>query len=130
MPELEGEGHVVVNCHVRVERIVLEDHRDVAILGGDVVDDLAVDDHLALAYLLQAGYHAQSRGLAAAGGTDEHDELLVSDVDVEVLHRYDALVGDLKVDLALLDGLLTLLFLFLLTGGVGVDFLYVFEDYL
>ena len=132
MAQLEGEGHVVVNRHVGVERVVLEDHRDVAVLGSDVVDDLAVDDDLALGDLLEAGNHAQGGGFAAAGGADEHDELLVGDVDIEIVHRDDAAFGDLKVDLVLFDGLFALfgLFLLLVTGGVGVDFHYVFEDYL
>src|SRR3712207_7416064 len=36
--QLEPEGHVVVHGHVRVERVVLEDHGEVAILRLDVVD--------------------------------------------------------------------------------------------
>ena len=39
--QLQAEGHVVVDAHVRVERVVLEDHRDVAVLRRDVVDDAA-----------------------------------------------------------------------------------------
>ena len=34
MPELQPEGHVLIDRHVRVERVVLEDHGDVAVLGG------------------------------------------------------------------------------------------------
>src|SRR5579871_6641261 len=40
---LEAKGHVVIDAHMRIERIVLEDHRDVAIHRRQVVDDLAVD---------------------------------------------------------------------------------------
>jgi hypothetical protein len=29
---------------VRIEGVALEDHRDVAILGGDIVDDPLADD--------------------------------------------------------------------------------------
>ena len=41
---LEAEGHVVVHAHVRVERVVLEHHGDVAVHGRQVVDHLAVDE--------------------------------------------------------------------------------------
>ena len=34
--------------------------------------------------LLQTGDHAQGGGLAAAGGTDQNDELLVLDIQAEV----------------------------------------------
>ena len=37
---LQPERHVLVDVHVRVERVVLEDHRHVARLRRQVVDDL------------------------------------------------------------------------------------------
>jgi hypothetical protein len=40
--ELQAEGHVLVQVHVRVQRVGLEDHRDAAFGGGHVVDDLAL----------------------------------------------------------------------------------------
>ena len=43
LAQLQPERHVVVDRHVRVERVALEDHRDVAILRGDVVDDALAD---------------------------------------------------------------------------------------
>ena len=42
-------------------------------------------------------YHAQGRGLSATGGAYQHDKFLVCNVKVELLHRYDALVGNLKI---------------------------------
>ena len=39
----EREGHVLPHRHVRVERVGLEHHRDVTVLGRLVVDHLAVD---------------------------------------------------------------------------------------
>ena len=46
---------VVVHGHVRVERVVLEDHRDVAILRRDVVHDPVADLDRAVGDRLQAG---------------------------------------------------------------------------
>ena len=126
LAELEGERHVLINGHVGVERVVLEDHRDVAVLRGDIVHELAVDVQLALGDLLKTGDHAQRRGFAAAGGTDENDELLIRDVKIELLHRDDALIGDLKIDLLLLSVVL-LLFLLPLTADERVDLLDVFQ---
>jgi hypothetical protein len=86
--DLEGEAHVVGDRHVRVERVVLEDHGDVAVLGGQV-GDVAVTDPgcLPLVDFLEAGEHAQRGGLSRTGGTDEDEELAVLDVDVQLLHR-------------------------------------------
>ena len=42
--DLEPERHVAVDRHVRVERIALEHHRDVAVLALQIIDDL--DDRM------------------------------------------------------------------------------------
>ena len=73
--------------HVRVERVVLEHHRDVPLLGRQVGDVAVTDADLAAGHLLQAGEHPQAGGLAAAGGADEDEELAVLDLEVEVVHR-------------------------------------------
>jgi len=84
---LEREGHVVVGRHVRVEGVVLEDHGDVAILRGQIVDHPAADADRARGHRLQPGDHAQRRRLAAAGRPHEDDKLAVSDLEVELGDR-------------------------------------------
>jgi hypothetical protein len=66
--DLQAIGHVLVHRHVRIERIVLEHHGDVALLGFQVIDHAIADDDLSAADLLQPCDHAQQRGLAAAEG--------------------------------------------------------------
>ena len=78
--DLEGEPHVLGDRHVRVERVVLEDHRHVAILRQDVVHDRAADRERPERDVLQAGQHPQRGRLAAARGADEDHELAVGDV--------------------------------------------------
>jgi hypothetical protein len=63
-----------------------------AIARRNVVDDLSGDQDLTAGDFLQARDHAQSRGLAAARGADQHDELLVGDVEVDAFHRLYAAV--------------------------------------
>ena len=128
--QLEGEGHIIINSHVGIERVVLEDHGDVAVLRGDVVHELAVDVQLALGDLLQTGDHAERCGFAAAGRADEDDEFLVLDVEVELLHGDDALLGDLKVVLLLGDFVTLFLLLFLLfPTDERVDLFYIDQTY-
>ena len=86
--------------HVRVERVVLEHHRDVAVLGRHVVDDPVVRSRLAHGDLLEPGDHPQRGRLAAARRADEHDELAVGDVEIRSFDRR----GPVGVDLADLLG--------------------------
>jgi hypothetical protein len=60
--------HVVEHAHVRVQRVVLEHHRDVAVLGLELVDHAVADDDLARRDGLRARDHAQERRLAAPEG--------------------------------------------------------------
>ncbi len=83
-------GHVVVDAHMRIERVVLEHHRDVAIGGLDLVDDAAADIDLAACDGLEPRDHAQQRGLAAAGRADQHAELAVADLEVDAFDRLEA----------------------------------------
>jgi hypothetical protein len=85
--------------HVRVERVVLEHHGDVAVLGRHVVDHAVADGDLAAGDLLEPGDHAQQRGLAAARRADQHDELAVLDVEADVFHGGDILALVAFVDL-------------------------------
>jgi hypothetical protein len=85
----EPEAHGVEDAHVRVERVFLEHHGDVAAARRDVVDHLAADRDLARCNLLEPGDHPQCRRFAAARRADEHDELLVLGLEVDPLHGLD-----------------------------------------
>ncbi len=79
----QAERDVLVDGQVRVERVALEHHRDVAVTRRHVVDDALADPQRALGDLLEAGDHPQRRRLAAPGRPDEHHELAVGDLEVE-----------------------------------------------
>ena len=91
LAQLQAEGHVVIHGHVWIQGVVLEHHGYVAVLGGYVVGKGVADVQLALAYFLKAGNHTQGGGLAAAGGSNQDDKLLVFNLQVEVRNsRYAA----------------------------------------
>ena len=83
--QAQREGHVVVDAHVRIQRVALEDHRQVALAAGRVGDVAAVELEAAAVDLGEPGDHAQQGGLAAAGGADEDDELALLDGQVHAL---------------------------------------------
>jgi hypothetical protein len=40
MADLEAERHVVIDGHVRIKGVALEDHRDIAVLRGAIVANI------------------------------------------------------------------------------------------
>ena len=80
---LEVEADVLGDRHVRVQRVGLEDHRDVAVLRRQRGDVAIADVDRALVDRLEPGQHPQRRRLAASRWADEHEELAVGDGQVE-----------------------------------------------
>ncbi len=75
---------------MRVERVALEHHRDVALVRGDVVHDLLVEDQIAVRDLLEPCNHVEGRGFAAARGAEQDDELAILDIEVEIAYGMEA----------------------------------------
>jgi hypothetical protein len=98
----EGEGKIAVDGHVRVQRVVLEDHRDVPVARRDAVHHLAADGDRAGGGLLQAGDQPQRCCLAAARGPHQHEELAVGHLERHVGDRADP-TGELLRDLVQAD---------------------------
>ncbi len=90
--QAKPERHVFRDCHVRIERVVLEHHRDVAVLWRHIVDDVAPDHDVAVGDVLKAGDHPQRGRFSAAGRPDQHDKLMVGDVEIDAAHRLDVVV--------------------------------------
>ncbi len=93
LPVAQRERHVVVDRHMRIQRIVLEHHRDVAVARGDLVDGAGIDQDFAVGNVLQAGQHAQRGRLAAAGGPDQHDELAIADGEIDGVNHLQRAVA-------------------------------------
>ncbi len=71
---LEPERDVVLDRHVRKERVALEDGVDVALVGRQADDVLLAEEDPALARLLEPADHAQRRRLPASGGAEQREE--------------------------------------------------------
>eukprot|EP01042_Synura_sphagnicola_P033671 gene33670-43222_t len=80
---LETESHVLVDIHVRVQRVALEHHGDAALGRRQVIDYFAADGQLAAADVFQTAQHAQQRRFATAGRADQDAEFTVVDVQIE-----------------------------------------------
>ena len=95
LAQLKRERHVFINRHVRIKCVILEHHRDVAVLWRNIIYQLIANVKFAAADFLKAGHHAQRRRLSAARRTHKHNELLVRNLQVELLHRDHIFVVDL-----------------------------------
>ena len=91
-PEAKRERHVLPDGHVRIERIALEDHRDVTVRGRHVVDHAPSDGERAAGDRLESGDHSQRRALAASGRADQHHELPGPDGEIDAMHGDDSSV--------------------------------------
>ncbi len=89
----QREADVLGDRHVRVERVALEHHGDVAIAGLEARDVAAVDRDRAAVGLLEAGDDPQRRRLARARGAQQREELARLDVEVQALERDDRTMG-------------------------------------
>ena len=85
----QRELQVLPHGHVRVERVVLEDHRDVAVLRRHVGDVPPGDRDLAGRGRLEAGDQPQQRRLAAARGPEQDHELALAAGERDVVDRDD-----------------------------------------
>src|SRR5262249_57258360 len=84
---------VLSDGEVRLEVVVLDQRRDVAVLRLLVRHVAFADPDAARVDLLEAREHAERGRLARAGRADEHHEFAVLDVEVERVDRRDGGAG-------------------------------------
>jgi hypothetical protein len=80
---LQREAEVALDRHVRVERVVLEDHRDIAVAGLDEVRQPTIDVDLAVGGVLQACDELEDRAFATARRPQQDEELAGWDGQVD-----------------------------------------------
>ena len=90
--EPQGERHVSRDVHVRIERVRLKDHRDVARLGRCARHVPVADADGAAGDRLQARHHPQRRRLPATGRTHDDHELALADVERELRDHHGGAV--------------------------------------
>ncbi len=84
----QGEGHVFKDVQVGEQGVLLKDGVHTPLVGGHVVDLLPQEEDVALVRRLKAADEPQQGRLAAAGGAEQGDKLVVVDVQVDAFqHR-------------------------------------------
>ena len=88
-PHPQTEGDVLRHGHVREQRIVLEDHADIAREGLQVLDMPPLEVDLAGVRREEPGDQPERRRLAASRRSEQGDELALRDGQVERAHGGD-----------------------------------------
>ena len=84
MRQLQRKFQILVDRQMGVERIALENHRDTALRGRHIIDDLLKERNLALIRPFEPRHDPQQRGLAAARGADDDNELAFGDFQIDI----------------------------------------------
>jgi hypothetical protein len=83
----QRKGKVLAHCKVRVERVLLEDHRHVALRGHVGQNTGPIDAHIAGIGGFQPRDQPQRRGLAGPGRAKQNNEGPVGDRHADALQR-------------------------------------------
>src|SRR5271166_2698852 len=79
LSDRKWEGDVLLDAHVREERVVLEHHADIALIRRKPIDRLAGEGDHALARSFEAGQHIEGGGLTGTGWPEERQEFAAPD---------------------------------------------------
>ena len=77
--DVQTERDILRNIQVRKQRVALENRVDLTLIRRNVVQTLAVEEHIAGIRLLKAADNAQRGRFAAAGRTEQRHELTALD---------------------------------------------------
>ena len=69
---------------MREDRVILENHADIALVGRDIVDDLSVKSDGSAFNGVKARNHAQQSRFAASGRTEQRKELAFLHIQIQV----------------------------------------------
>ena len=81
--------HVVEYAHVRIERVVLEHHGDVAFRWVEAGHVVPIDQHAAGGWTLQPGDQTQQGRLATARRADDDQHLAIGERQVDAVQHID-----------------------------------------
>nr|GEX10615.1 hypothetical protein [Tanacetum cinerariifolium] len=95
--EVQREGQVFADGHVRVQGVGLKHHRQVALGRSDLGDLAAIKLDTAAGDVFQAGDQAQQGGFAAARRANENHELAVFHVQVDAFDDLVAIEAFLQI---------------------------------
>ena len=93
LAHLQRERQVLLDRFVRIQRIVLEHHGDVAVFRIEIIHQLVANVDIAVRDLDQSRHQVQGRRFSAAGWADQRHELAILDREGHIVDRHNLAVG-------------------------------------
>ena len=109
MEVFEGKGDILADREMRIQGILLENHRQIPKLGHDAFHVLPVNQKLPGRHILKARNHPKYRALAAARRPVQNDKLARINRQAVLLHRNNAFIRGIGHPPLLLQEFLCLL---------------------
>src|SRR6059058_4964577 len=97
LPHLQAERNVLPGRQMRKQRIRLEHHADIALVGRLPCDVLTADDHPSAVGLLQTRDQAQRRRFTTAGWPEQSDQLARGHRQTQAVERRHPGVATMEV---------------------------------
>ncbi len=82
--QIQTERNILIHIHMRIERIILEHHRNVAVLWRYLVHKPVADIYFTFRDGLKPRDHTQSGGLPASRRAYQDNEFLILDLQVQI----------------------------------------------
>src|SRR5580692_8866709 len=90
---LQAEGDVLLDGHVREQRVRLKHHVDRPLIRWHAGHILAVDEYLPRARRFESAQHAQQRGFAATRGAQQAEYFALVDFQADIVDRLEIAEG-------------------------------------
>ena len=73
---------------MRIESVILKDHRNVTVHRFLLIHDLAINQDITGCHRFQPGHHPQQGRFATARWPDDDNELAIGDLDVDPMDHF------------------------------------------
>jgi hypothetical protein len=83
--DTQGKGEILINAQVRIERIALKHHANIALAGWEIVDDPSIEAQRTTGRAIDAGQHQERGRLATATGSEQGQKFSLGDATTEIL---------------------------------------------
>ena len=84
--KLQSECHVIVYCHMWIQSVVLEYHRDISVFWFHIVHNFSVNLQCTAGNIFQTCDHTKCCRFTTSGRSYKDDELFVFNVQIEIFY--------------------------------------------